>query len=398
MTSQKCFSYLFVLVAILVSAGCASSALPQATAAPIPTLASSATATAASTPTATPVPPTSTPTATPRPPVITVSNTVQLKQVAAQEFKIEVQKENGAIKVTGGVYGLDWSPGSQLLAVSWTAPRNISSGITLYNDAFAPTRVISTPAVVYAPTFSSDGSLLAAGGSDKPPIVRVWKAVDGSLAYEFKGHTDSPWAQVAFSPDGKWLASGGMDKSMRVWPLADKLLTGTQPLVASYPQMVYSLAFSPDSKLLAVSSDTVWLWDVSSGKPTGSLQSPADLTFWAFFLDGDHLVTADSDDQVRFWQLVKDAKGKLAGKAIRSITAENVIGFAVNPDKTLLAMGDVRRQAIRLLDISTGEVVHELLVGGRPGKIAFRPDGAELAASVEDESKSTCTVYIWGIR
>src|SRR5215468_1656405 len=88
---------------------------------------------------------------------------------------------------------------------------------------------------------------------------------------EFKGHTALVYS-VAFSPDGKLLATGSFDNSIKLWDFAAgkeaRTLTGhTAP--------VYCVAWSPDGKPLASGAGnadkSVRLWDPAAGKETKNL-------------------------------------------------------------------------------------------------------------------------------
>jgi WD40 repeat protein len=68
---------------------------------------------------------------------------------------------------------------------------------------------------------------------------------------------------VAFSPDSRLLASASDDKTVRLWDAATGALQRT---LEGHSDVVLSVAFSPDSRLLASASDdkTVRLWDVAT--------------------------------------------------------------------------------------------------------------------------------------
>jgi WD40 repeat protein len=108
--------------------------------------------------------------------------------------------------------------------------------------------------------FSHDGRWIATGTSHDN-LVRLFDTGQGELQSELKAHTKgtiflgTAVYSLAFSPNGRWLASGGHDGRIVVWDLGDR-----RPLWQAQiegPPIVCSLAFSPDSSLLAGSFENV---------------------------------------------------------------------------------------------------------------------------------------------
>lgn len=75
-----------------------------------------------------------------------------------------------------------------------------------------------TGAVVESMVFSSDGRILATGGSFEHNLVRLWDAGNGQFLRELEGH-NSGITQLLFAPDARYLVSASYDGWIHVWGL-----------------------------------------------------------------------------------------------------------------------------------------------------------------------------------
>jgi WD40 repeat protein len=231
--------------------------------------------------------------------------------------------------------------------------------------------------------FTPDGrSLLIASRSG----VRLWKCPSrsGETDPQPAGHKDEAWS-LAFTPDGRVLASGSddtePDPTIKLWDPADGRL---QKAWAGGEGTAASLAFSPDARLLVsghlVEARNVRIWDPGTGRLLATLEGHTDrVRATVFSPDGQTLASAGSDDTVRLWDVSgRRPLGVLTGHA------DTVHALAFAPDGRLLASasddGDVRLWDLASL---SGEARAPEILHGRAGfqAVAFSPDGRTLAAA-----------------
>ena len=168
---------------------------------------------------------------------------------------------------------LAWSPdGSELAAGT------LRQGMYVWDVREGVLRWVGErgQAVFFSVAWSPDGSLLAGGGEDGS--IYLWKSADGTLQERLQGHHGHVMS-IAWSPDGTRLASGSAKSGkgeLFVWNVQAETRdrANSHPLSlparsgASYPDMVYAVAWSPHAdQLISGGSDGLlrW-WDVDSGE------------------------------------------------------------------------------------------------------------------------------------
>jgi WD40 repeat protein/serine/threonine protein kinase len=227
-------------------------------------------------------------------------------------------------------------------------------------------------------TFMPDGCHLILTRS---PVAQIWR-FESSAPEVLAGHADEAWT-VAFSPDGRILASGSddteNDDTLKLWvPASGRLLKGWR----AHPGTVAALSFSPDGGTLASASlspsQNLRLWDAATGRLRATLAGHAErVRSVVFSPDGKLLASAGSDRTIRLWD-------GTSGKAIASFVGhtDTVREVAFSPSGDTLASVS-NDKTVRLWDVATGRVRHIFRSARKCAAVAFAPDGHALAAADE---------------
>ncbi len=189
--------------------------------------------------------------------------------------------------------------------------------------------VYRTPVPISTLAFRPDGAELAIGGYHE---VTIWDPSTGKLLRRIPGLAQRTQG-LAYNADGSVLAiAGGTPGESGELVLADP--RGTQPprFVASAPDILLAVAFSPDGSLVATSGAdrTLRVHEVASGKELCQVKQFADwVTGVAFDREGSTVAGSSSDKLVK----VFDARtGKLLTTYIGH--GEPVLAVAFDPDST----------------------------------------------------------------
>jgi len=250
---------------------------------------------------------------------------------------------------------------------------------------------------VLAMALSPDGRYLAAHASNRR-FVTVWDAASGKEVTEIN-HQDAKYApgvgHMSFSPDGKWLA-------VQYGHEVDLFATTTwKPTISAkmeFRSLLHGqLAFSPDSKMLAIAGQSVRLINVDSGESIGTVcSSPLQPLRTVLWSESDTLAAA-TNKFARIWRAGQDM-------AATVLTSQGTLrALATSADDRFIALGSRDTQfGNRGDDVYFGDTrlwqirvdLKEVPATGSPftlstdssdgssNSLSFSPDGSKLASAM----------------
>jgi len=209
-----------------------------------------------------------------------------------------------------------------------------------------------------------------------------------------------PVYSMAFSPDGRILAAGGHDHMVRLWDTTNPAAPRPLGQHLTDPDSVLAVAFSPAGRILAVGgySAMVHLWDMTNPAATRPLGQPLTglhdaVSSVAFSSNGLTLAVGSYDRTVHLWDMTNPAAPRPLGQPLTGPT-DLVSSVAFSPDGRTLAAGS-HDHLVHLWDTTDPAAPRPL---GQPltgptdlvSSVAFSPDGRTLAAGSYDH-----LVHLW---
>jgi WD40 repeat protein len=238
---------------------------------------------------------------------------------------------------------------------------------------------------------SPDGQYIATGGT----IIRdvaISNVAEKRIVMKLAIDSGSVRA-LAISPDGRYLASGhGFMASLKhndsvdIWDMQSGKLARKLPgpvAAGKYENEVTALAFSPDSRHIAVSfteqqkEGSIHLFDVVSGERLQIMHSSSAVSGSLFFFgDGKYLGSQEYGGNFNVYETG-------TGKQVQQFSQHGA--YAVSHDGRYLAAGLNSEERLKIFDLRTGQVVKVLGASRKAYRIvAFSPDGRYLAVSGDD--------------
>ncbi len=248
--------------------------------------------------------------------------------------------------------------------------------VTLANGARAPQPL----------AFASDVDLLAATDSQPGRVVlfNLTRAVEPQVLFSVEGRARA----VAISPGLGMIAVGSSTGQLTMWDRPRGRHMWIEEVAGGD---ISALAFDGRGERLAVSttsttSPTIGLWDVQAGTLLHTLSGHDDtVTDLATQPEGTLLASVSRDGTLRLWDSRR-------GESLRTIATDDAdagttfTSVAFSPNGALLAAGDSQGRITFWVAKAMEEPIHSLETRPVPVlSLAFRPDGTQLAASLEDD-------------
>lgn len=269
----------------------------------------------------------------------------------------------------------------------WIASTGWDYTVRIWNTITGSERVeIPLQARGSALAFSEDGNFLLVGESNGN--LSVW---DVSSLNARIGYLDFPELlhEVHFSSSGDWMVVNSDD--YKVWTLskdqwfATKNGTDGESITAN--DLTYDMAFSPDSKWLAVAegeaSTQAILYNLQD-RTLQHLEQGGKVSTVAFSSDSQQLAMAGNNKLVTIWNVAT------AQKAFELEHDSPVLSVAYNKDGNLLLAG--LNSQIVIWDLATKSVIETLNRPGAINVLAFSHNGKMLAGS-----SSQGITYFWQV-
>ena len=211
-------------------------------------------------------------------------------------------------------------------------------------------------------SFSPDGTLIAVGSRDG---LFLWDVASRRQVATLDDRDLFHFGSVSFSPDGTLIASGSAAE-LFLWDVASRRQVAT--LHDGFAQPV---SFSPDGTLIAGrASDEFVLWDVASRRQVATLHDGS-FGSVSFSPDGT-LIAGGGWDGLFLWDVA-------SRRQVATLHDGSINSLSFSPDGTLIASGSAAE--LFLWDVTSRRQVAIFLHPGTINSLSFSPDGTLIASA-----------------
>jgi WD40 repeat protein len=240
---------------------------------------------------------------------------------------------------------------------------------------------------------SRDGSTIAVSTGPNTHKLYLWKWQAGEEPRELKVPRYAA-DRLAFSPDGKKLAAiSQYDATVRVWDVDSGRLRHRLDPPGAERYMHIGLAYSPDGRLLTVSSyagrnriGALHFWDAATGQFCGRLALDGGSAGRLAISPDSKLIAVATSNGVRVWDLASQKELAANDEAHQG----NLGCIAVSTGGLVATASD--DHTVRVWDSASGRQRSKLTHGSWVRAIAVSPDGTKLVSSSLDD-----TVRLWDL-
>ncbi len=249
---------------------------------------------------------------------------------------------------------------------------------------------VSTPAEPVTGDIARRGGMVAFTCADG--MLRLWSTAESRLAH-ILALGESAIDLTRISADGRWTVTGSHSGAVVIWNTS----TGEAHMRLRIPPYPWPAAFSPDSKLLAISpmGGAVQVIEVAARRKRFEFAAPlAGSNAISFSRDGGKIATVDQDCVVRIYDA---GSGRLLARNEEFLGEPIAIDFTA--DGRHVIAGGLDRVSV-YIDATNGKISHRMDRDAEPAEFLYvSEDGRNFGVQFlkADNMLQPALVTVWEV-